>query len=166
MDRTLNGTDQTASRSMATLFTRTELGIYSTVSEMLKRGREERHHTIEECARELTIQRKYLQALEQSRFNELPGEMYTRAWIRKYGSHHGLDLRELMISYDKERSIRDRMIEHQYKPSVSAVHWLWDFLTVRRLSMFGAGALLIGYIIFTIYQTISPPAIALNINWS
>ena len=148
---------------MTHTFTRTQLGIYSTVSEQLRKGREQRELTLEECAKAINIQPKFLQALEASQFNELPGEMYTRAWIRKYATYLDLDLERLMISYDKERSIRHTVTHDRNKPVFNVVHQLWDFFTIRRLIILFVITILLGYVGAIIYQTLSPPRIVLNI---
>ena len=148
---------------MTHTFTRTQLGIYSTVSEQLRKGREQRELSLEECAKSIHIQPKFLQALEESKFDELPGEMYTRAWIRKYATYLDLDLKRLMISYDKERTIRNKATHDQKTSTFNVAHQLWDFFTMRRLIILFAALILLGYVGVIIYQTISQPRIVLNI---
>ncbi len=145
-------------------FKRTKLSIYTTVSEQLRRAREQQNLTIENCAQKLSIQKKYLQAVEDSKYETLPGEIYTRAWVKRFAQLLGLDLQNLLISYDKECVIRQKIMHKQESRQTYAINsWLWDFFTFRRLSTLLVIFLIIGYLSYAIYQTISPPSVVLNL---
>ena len=46
--------------------------------------REKRGLTIKDIERETSIRAKYLEALEQGRYDVLPGEVYVKGFIRNY----------------------------------------------------------------------------------
>lgn len=145
---------------MAHPFTRSELGIYATVSEQLRKAREHRELSLETCAQRTEIQKKFLTSIEESHFEELPGEIYARAWIKKYAALLGLNTADIMISYEKERDMRKRMeIGRETRVTVTKIR-LWSFLTLRRLSIIILVTAVLTYIGYLVYETVSPPHIS------
>ncbi|OGY91145.1 MAG: hypothetical protein A3B31_01320 [Candidatus Komeilibacteria bacterium RIFCSPLOWO2_01_FULL_53_11] len=149
---------------MAHTFRRTEIGIYTTVSERLKHSRLERSLSLDQCAQSTDIQQKYLRAMEESRFDELPGEMYARAWVRRYAQLLELDIEDLMISYTKERGIRDKMSTASKQKTASPNAFsIWSWFTGKRVIILLVILIIISYIGFLAYKTISPPAISMDL---
>ncbi|MEK7583842.1 MAG: helix-turn-helix domain-containing protein [Patescibacteria group bacterium] len=149
---------------MTHTFRRTEIGIYSTVSERLKHSRLERSLSLDQCAQSTDIQQKYLHAMEESRFDELPGEMYARAWMRRYAELLGLDIEDLMISYMKERGIRDKInTAGKQKTASPNAFSIWSWFTGKRISILLVIVIIISYIGFLAYKTISPPTISVDL---
>lgn len=144
-------------------FTRSELGMYSTVSEQLKRAREAKKLTIKACAERLSIQEKYLQAIEESRYENLPGEMYTRTWIKKYASFVGISPEECMISYEKELHVRSKLKERGTDTRKPKHTKLWELFTLRRLAYIALVLIFLGYSGYLSYQTLRPPRVILNV---
>ena len=54
----------------------------------LRRGLE-----LEEVAEQTRISRRYLRALEEERFELLPGDAYAKSFLRSYADYLGLDAR-------------------------------------------------------------------------
>ncbi len=144
---------------MAHSFKRTELGIYTTVSEQLKRARLDKHLTLADCAHTLSIQEKYLEAIEASQYTRLPGEMYTKAWIKKYATFLGVATRDLMISYEKENGIRAKLEQQQGTQQKRLLPKFTSFITGRRLIIAFVLLLILGYAGFVIDKSISPPVV-------
>ncbi len=67
------------------------------VSARLSKGLE-----LEDVAAVLHIRLDYLQALEDARFDDLPGPTYVAGFVRTYGKHLGLDGEELVRLYKDE----------------------------------------------------------------
>lgn len=57
----------------------------------LKNAREEKKITIEELQNITKIQKRYLQAIEDGKFDMLPGQFYARAFVKSYAEAVGLD---------------------------------------------------------------------------
>lgn len=144
---------------MPTTFKRTELGIYTTVSEQLKHARLERKLSLVHCAQRLGIQEKYLVAIESSDYRQLPGEMYTKAWIKKYANFLGVSIPDLMISYDKENSIRAKLEQQKGMRRPQLLPRLAALVTGRRLLIALILALVLGYTAFIVYESVSPPVV-------
>jgi cytoskeletal protein RodZ len=69
------------------------------LGEILRQARLEKGKSLEEIAEETKIRVRYLQAIEEGRFDLLPGHFYTRGFIKSYAEAVGLDPDELLASY-------------------------------------------------------------------
>lgn len=75
------------------------------VGRLLREQREERGITIEEVAKSLRIRSAFLKAIEQGRFEELPGAAYIPAFLRGYASFLGLDAQKVLTAYQLSGSL-------------------------------------------------------------
>ncbi|WP_353684759.1 RodZ domain-containing protein [Thermodesulfovibrio sp. 3907-1M] len=69
--------------------------------EELKKRRIESGKTLEEIAEETKIKKSYLQLIEEGKFDELPIELYTRAYIKTYAQSLGVDASPILKDYDE-----------------------------------------------------------------
>lgn len=65
----------------------------------LKKQRLERGYTLADLEAMTKIRSRYLEAMEAGDFHLLPGGVYTRAFIRSYASHVGLDAQDILARY-------------------------------------------------------------------
>jgi cytoskeletal protein RodZ len=65
----------------------------------LKHERELRGIALDEIARSTKISTRFLTALEENRFEDLPGEVFVKGFIRAYGQAIGLNADELLAAY-------------------------------------------------------------------
>ncbi len=75
---------------------------YAGVGEELSRVRRERDIDLETVARELHIQIHYLTAIEEGRFDQLPGDAYARGFLRAYADYLDLDSDQLLASFGRD----------------------------------------------------------------
>ncbi len=139
------------------------------LAERFQASRENLKLSLDQCAEKLNIQRKYLNYLELSDYEALPGEVYAKTWIRLYAKLLGLDPVSCVSSYQAEK-LRQANIEES-KPTL-AVHqsrdWralLSSFFTPRILRWSGLGlisVLLLSYVSFFVYRTFEPPKIVFD----
>jgi transcriptional regulator with XRE-family HTH domain len=78
----------------------------SPVGDRLRDAREARGLDIYRVERDTKIRVKYLSALEDGEFTELPGDVYTRGFLRNYASYLGLDADELENEWRGEAGSR------------------------------------------------------------
>ena len=60
------------------------------IGELLKEARKDKGLTLSQVAKDIFIQEKYLQALEEGNYDAIPGEAYQRAFFRTYADYLGL----------------------------------------------------------------------------
>ncbi len=69
------------------------------LGERLRNAREARGLSLTAAATQTRIRAAYLQALEEERFDRLPGGVYARGYLRTYARALGLDPDELLAAY-------------------------------------------------------------------
>lgn len=62
-----------------------------TVGDEMRMHREQAGHTIADLAEALRIQKRYLEAIEEGRIEDLPGTVYALGFLRTYAEYYGLD---------------------------------------------------------------------------
>lgn len=85
------------------------------LGEKLTAAREAKHKTLEQLAEEISVGEKYLRALEQGRYVDIPGDVYAKIFLRKYCEAVGLEIRASLAQYDEERQFAPRrftVLEH------------------------------------------------------
>ena len=75
------------------------------ISGRLRAARERAGLSIEDIAATTKIRRAALQAIERGEFERLPGDFYTRAFLRTYARELHLPPDEIIRGYDAERTV-------------------------------------------------------------
>ncbi|HHT27184.1 MAG TPA: helix-turn-helix domain-containing protein [Firmicutes bacterium] len=65
----------------------------------LKKQRLERGYSLADLEDMTKIRSRYLEAMEAGDFHLLPGGVYTRAFIRSYAAHVGLDTQDVLARF-------------------------------------------------------------------
>lgn len=73
------------------------------LGEELRRERTRRGLTFKEVEQRLHIRSTYLEALEDGQYDLIPGEVYTKGFIRNYGNFLGLNGARLVADYKRTR---------------------------------------------------------------
>jgi len=69
---------------------------YSEVGDQLRRARESKHWSLEEAEKTTGIRKRFLQAMEEGRWDALPGELQVRGFLKSYSNHLGLNGEEML----------------------------------------------------------------------
>ena len=84
----------------------------ATLGDILREARETRGLTPDDVERATRIRARYVHALEEHQFQELPGDVYTRGFLRNYAIFLGLPVADVLGAYDtatlppRSRSLR------------------------------------------------------------
>ena len=73
-----------------------------TLGEKLKKRREELMFEVGEVAQKIDINPKYINCLEEGRYEELPGKGYGRTFLKAYSELIGLLPSETLKIFDQE----------------------------------------------------------------
>jgi len=71
-----------------------------TLGKTLKDARIAKGYTLDDLQQATKIQKRYLMAIEDQQFDELPGDFYVRAFIKQYADMVDLDGAELLKQFD------------------------------------------------------------------
>ena len=101
-----------------TVFKKKEIA-NKTLGERLKRIREEAGISLEEMEEKIAISKKYINSLEEGRYEDLPGEVYTKSFLKKYSQAVRVNEEKVMKMYEKEENVfrglnKDK--KNQYRP--------------------------------------------------
>ena len=76
-----------------------------SIGAYLQRERELRQVSLEELVQTTRVPLKMLQHLESDRFDELPGDVFARGFLRSYARALGLDGAEVLRRFDRARNV-------------------------------------------------------------
>lgn len=82
----------------------------SQFGDQLRSARESQGISIAQAALETRILQRYIVALEEGDFQQLPGDVYARGFVRNYANYLGLPSEELIEAYRRERGATDRIV--------------------------------------------------------
>lgn len=95
----------------------------SELGQALKAARESKEMTLEDLQDITKIQKRYLIALENGDFGQLPGDFYTRAFIKNYAESVGLDAQAFFDEHASEiPKPKNEPMEQSIVPSRAAAH--------------------------------------------
>jgi cytoskeletal protein RodZ len=136
-----------------------------TVGEILKKARLEKHFTLEDMEKTLRIRKKFLQALEENRWTDLPSLPYIKGFLKNYSTQLGLAPEEMLAVFRRqfsEKEVQDlvpkpatktssRAIPLRITPQIIVVTLVTFFLT-----------LFLGYLIYQYRSFTGPPTLTLE----
>lgn len=85
---------------MTTPSSDTQSSAQGSFGSTLQQARQHKQLSLDEAAAELFILKRYLQALEDEQFSELPQEAFARGFAINYAKYLGLDSAEIASSFD------------------------------------------------------------------
>jgi AraC-like DNA-binding protein len=100
-----------------------EMAMADSLGEFLRRERELRHISLDDVAERTKISRRYLEALEDERYERLPGETFVRGFIRSYAQSVGLDPEDTLLIYSQSRVIHGAESPRAERPSPAGHAW-------------------------------------------
>jgi cytoskeletal protein RodZ len=117
-----------------------------SIGEFLRARRLEQGLSLEELATSTRIRLSHLQALEEGRFEELPGEAYRRGFLRTYAGALGLDPQEVLERYlgevghgsESTPVLSERAVEFPAEIAVGG-RYRWPFRLVLIALLLAAG---------------------------
>jgi len=78
-----------------------------SIGEKFKEARKEKGLFVEQVARETNISRSYIEAIEDEKFDDFPGETYLIGYLRSYASYIGFNPEEIINIYKKTKIQED-----------------------------------------------------------
>lgn len=91
------------------------------IGALLRASRLRRDEELEDIAAALRIRRVYIEAIEEDRFDDLPGHAYAVGFVRGYAEYLGLDGEDVVRRFKEESSVPDAPAELSF-PSFIPQH--------------------------------------------
>jgi cytoskeletal protein RodZ len=113
--------------------------------QVIKGERERKGISLDQASRDMKILVKYLSAIEEERFEDLPPEPYATAMVRAYCSYLGLPVEDMMRAYKEKRSSESGGVRIELlKPPSERKGW-------KRVALISSQVALL-FAIFLLYQ--------------
>ena len=132
---------------------------------MLAAKRAGRSVSLRQAARETNVTTRYLQALEEGDYGQLPGAVYAKSFLKVYARYLGLEAEPLLQAYCSEQKIYHQTVAvprlDASKP-VERVLWSKLMVTPRiiRNALIGLVVVtILGYLGLKVGAIIEPPAL-------
>lgn len=93
----------------------------SELGTRLREARVEKGYTLNTLQQMTKIQKKYLQAIEEGQYDEVPGKFYVRAFIKQYADMVGLSGDELLEEFQEELEANSDEVDETVAPSETPI---------------------------------------------
>lgn len=133
--------------------------IMVTVGEILKTNRDKKKLTIEQVEKTTKIRAKFIKALEDNRFDLLPGPTFARGFVKNYAAFLDLPIDEVLAFY--RRQANGEQAPTLPPPPVNRK----SLLTPQHFTAISVGGLLLAffiYLIFSYLQFAGSPVLLVN----
>lgn len=127
------------------------------LGDRLRRAREARGLSLDQVEEITKIRRRYLEALEEEDFGQLPGEVFVRGFLRNYAVALGLDAEETLAAAGRQvaapvvpaQDVHQPLLDEPLnRPAIGQHLLVWAFA--------GMIVILIGLGGWTLYQAFGP----------
>ncbi len=116
-----------------------------SIGQKLRNRREQKLHQIDQAARETHISKRFIEAMEEERFDVFPGESYLIGFLRSYAEYLELDSNEIIKLYQntqiQEQPIPvEELLESRRRPNIKLILGI-----VAAVAVIGTGTLLLTF---------------------
>jgi len=142
-------------------FKRRTISRGQTVASKLKAARLKKNLSLTEVAEQTKIQIKYLTTLEEGDYQKLPGDVYTRVWIKLYAKFLDLPVAELLQDYKLEKTVKAKTIPTK---QIRRIDW-HNLLRPRVLKIFVVVLIIaafLGYLAWEINDILAAPKVFIS----
>jgi len=91
-------------------FTKREINL-NTLGGLLKKARLSQGLDLEEVAKEISIESKYLESLEADDYYKLPSPTYARGFLKRYAEFLKLDFEKILAQWDEKYNHQNRELK-------------------------------------------------------
>lgn len=143
-------------------FIRKKINPEKSLGEILKSARKKKEITLDQAEEETKVRVKYLRALEEGRYDELPGNVYTLGFLVKYLDFLELDKGKFIQRFKMEYS--ETVKEKRLMPNrrMKEPFFFLTGKTVMILAVFLAIVGILGYIIYNVRAITTAPNLVIS----
>lgn len=149
-------------------FKKKKLSSQRSFGQRLRIQRKRKKISLAQAEEETKIRVRYLDALEKGNFMDLPGEIYTLGFLKKYAQYLKMDVNSLVNQYKREKEILQKLgrtpAPFKEISPVKKVSGMKFFITPKIMAVAASVILILGflgYIIFEVNQFAKPPILSI-----
>ncbi|MBI4359470.1 MAG: helix-turn-helix domain-containing protein [Candidatus Jacksonbacteria bacterium] len=142
------------------VFKKKSLVTQETLGERFLKVRLGANWDIARASRETRIAPHYIKALEQARYDDIPGEIYIKNFIKIYSKRLGLNPSEQIEKYLTERHIIKGKKFRRSLQEITPQSFLSSLLNpapLKTAAICFAVGIMLSYIAVNVYKTVAPP---------
>lgn len=128
--------------------------------------RERQGYSLPEVARKIMVSQDNLECLENGTYENLPGKVYCKNFLKRYVEFLGFSLDEVWEVYkdELEPAFPERLTDYQHQPRLPlSLHNFITWPKVVRASLLSITALLLfGYVGYVAYGSLKPPVLTIT----
>lgn len=143
-------------------FIRKKFKTEKSLGEILKQARKKKEITLDQTEEETKVRVKYLRALEEGRYDNLPNDVYAIGFLGKYVDFLGLNKESLVLRYKTERG---KEKENYKLMPTRRMREPWLFFTSKTLIILMVVLIvlgIIGYIVYSVRSLTSAPNLQIS----
>jgi len=135
-----------------------------TIGEALKEERIGHRLRIEDLSKKTRIRVRYLQALEENKFSELPSTTFVKGYIKTYANIFGFDHKPLiaMLRRDYKESVKGRLVPREFIKPVLKRRISRTPITLVAIILVSIFSSLVIYIGFQWHNLNKPPSLEIS----
>jgi transcriptional regulator with XRE-family HTH domain len=132
-----------------------------TIGEILREERQRHRLSIEKLAAKTRIKKKYLQALENNQFEQLPAATFVKGYIKIYAQLFGFDHQPLiaLLRRDFKESVKGQLVPREFMKPMLKKRQVWGPATFVVIGLALTFITLISYVGLQWYILSQPPAL-------
>jgi len=144
-------------------FSKKEIKRSRTLGERLRRVREESGLSLEEAEQAIQISKKHLQALEESNYNILPGQVYIEGFLKEYAQFLKVSQDFVIDLYKQERKVISQQDTRDKKQAFHKVPK--EIITPKLIRNIIIGVIIVGCLLYLgleVKRIIAPPFLEIS----
>lgn len=135
-----------------------------TIGEILRSEREAKHLSLSQLAKKTKIKLRYLSALEENRFQDLPAATFVKGYIRTYAEVLDFDHQPLvaLLRRDFKESAKGCLVPRDFIKPVMKRRQFWQPATFLVMGLALVFLSLVGYVGIQWHRLNRPPALEIT----
>src|SRR3989339_414237 len=139
-----------------------------TLGEILKKHRSELNLSMNQIARQFQINTRYLQALENDAYDQMPADIYTHNFLKKYASLLGLNASSLISLHEREKNLylktkkKDKSKINNLSLGSKFLNKILEPKKIKAFFILLLFVIILTYIGFSISKIFSPPELIIK----
>jgi cytoskeletal protein RodZ len=135
-----------------------------TVGEILKKARTDKHISLESVSQRTKINLRYLKAIEDNRFSDLPASAFTKGFMRNYALSIDLNPEHILAVFrrDYDQDEKGRIIPRGITKPLNASQRAFNPTTTAILLSAVASLIITGFFIWQIIDFRSAPSLTVS----
>lgn len=126
-----------------------------TLGEQMKKVREERRLSLVEISRNIRVQVKYLEYLENGDYIKLPAQVYVKGFLRNYAIFMGINSQNLIKQYEREQKIQQNIKKEVFEKKEIHPIKFSSFIVTPKKIMVSLGLLVVFLGFIYLYKQIN-----------